>query len=123
MPFLPAAIVAQVSPAPSPSPSPDAAVAARAREWLHRLQTADIDRTQLTATMNQLLTDQLAKTLAAQFGPLGDPVSFDLLQSGTEAGSQYYVYHAAFKDGTALNFVYAVDARGKVSGLRFIPPQ
>ena len=124
---LPAAALADApSPAPSgaaatPSPAPDPAVLARAKTWFHMMQTGKIDKSQLDATMAGLLTDDVVAGMAAKIGPLGDPVTFEQVQTGTVSGNAVYVYELAFGNGTKLDFVFAVDGNGKVSGLRLKP--
>ncbi len=140
----PSVVVAQSSPPPAPVPSaaksplpnpqsPDApiavgsadarvdpAVTARAADWLHRVQTANIDRSQLDARMNALLTDELTKQVAAQYGPLGEPQQFKFVEKKSVAGSIAYVYHAKFTSGS-LYWIFSIDDAGKVNGLRFLP--
>jgi hypothetical protein len=107
----------------SPSPTPD--VAARAKEWLHRLQTGDIDRSQLTDTMNTALTPDVVKEIVAKYGPLGDPQSFTFLgqqPAPQDATMTVYVYRVAFKS-TTLNEVFVLDKEGKIAGVQFPPAQ
>lgn len=128
---LPAGVAAQASPTPAPSPvaSPANAdtgteVAARAKEWLHRLQTGDIDRTQLDAAMNSALTPDVVKQAAAKFGPLGDPQSFAFVGSQPVGGdgAVAYVYRVVFTSVT-LDEVFVVNKDGKIGGIHFPPAQ
>jgi hypothetical protein len=115
---------------PSPSPSASAAAqgaeadpASRAREWLHRMQTGDIDRSQLTATMNADLTPDVIKQISEKFGGLGDPLSFTPLGQQSVADDETaYVYRVVFKT-TTLNEVFVLDKDGKVAGIQFPPAQ
>ncbi len=120
-----------VADAPTSSPNvmasaaPDAspAVTARAKEWLHRLQTGDIDRSQLDEKMNALLTADTVKLIIGQFGPLGDPQSFTPLGQQPVAGDMTaYVYRVVFKTAT-LNEVFVLDKDGKIAGIQFPPAQ
>ncbi len=104
----------------SPAPVADPAVTARALEWLHRLQTGSIDRSQLNGAVNSLLTDTLAKSVAAQVGPLGMPTAFALFDRRSVAGTTAYMYRATFAS-SSLYFVFGLDQAGKISGLRFLP--
>jgi hypothetical protein len=104
----------------SPPPVADPAVTARALEWLRRLQTGSIDRSQLNAAVNGLLTDALTKSVAAQVGPLGTPTSFTLFDRRSVAGTTAYMYRATFAS-SSLFFVFGLDQAGKISGLRFLP--
>ena len=122
----PAAKAASPSPAPSPAATGTPATTvdetmARAKEWLHRLQTGDIDHGQLDAKMNALLTADMAKKIAAQFGPLGDPTAFPYVgQQEYAPGAMSYIYRVVFKS-TVLNEVFSIDATGKISGIQFPP--
>ena len=124
--LAPAAICAQPAAsdgptsAPVATPSADPAVTARAKEWLHRAQTGTIDRSQLSAQMNSLLTDDLVKGVSAQMGSLGDPTGFTLIDMRSVAGSNIYLYKAQFKTA-ALEEILSLDATGKIDGLRFLP--
>jgi len=133
--FLALAICAAALPAwatgttPSPSPSAsaaavdagDPAVATRAREWLHRLQTGDIDRSQLDAQMQSLFTPATAAAAAAQFRPLGDPTAFSYVTKQIVADDNTaYIYRVVFKSGI-YNEVFVLDKAGKISGLQ-LPP-
>lgn len=120
------------SPSPAPAPSPslsaspgsvDAAILLRAKEWLHRLQTGDIDRSQLDAKVNAALTADVVKQTSAQFSPLGDPVTFTFLgKQPVGTGMTAYVYRVVFKSAT-LNEVFVLDKDGKISGIQFPPAQ
>lgn len=118
---LPAAAVLAASPTPAVSPAATASAtpATRAKEWLHRLQTGSIDRAQLTDAMSALLTDATVASVAAQVGPLGDPLSMKLTESKTASGNTAYIYKVEFANDSTLYFVFVLDADGKISGLRF----
>jgi hypothetical protein len=114
-----------LSPTTSPAgPSADTDVATRAKEWLHRLQTGNIDRSQLDTAMNSAMTPDVIKQIADKFGPLGDPQAFTPLgsQSVGGGGATAYVYRVAFKSAT-LNEVFVVDKDGKIGGIQFPPAQ
>jgi hypothetical protein len=104
----------------SPAPVADPAITARALEWLRRLQTGSIDRSQLNAAVNGQLTETLTKSVAAQVGPLGTPTAFALFDRRSVAGTTAYMYRATFAS-SSLFFVFALDQAGKISGLRFLP--
>jgi|HubBroStandDraft_4_1064222.scaffolds.fasta_scaffold841883_1 hypothetical protein len=110
------------TPAVSPAPPPSAALTARAKDWLHRLETADIDRSQLTDEMNTKLTPDLAKQVSGQVSSLGDPTDFAFVDVRTLQGNEVYRYRVTFKSG-ALFWIFATDANGKVSGMQFVPIQ
>jgi hypothetical protein len=87
------------------------------------LQIGDIDRSQLTATMNADLTPDVIKQISQKFGPLGDPQSFEPLGQQTVAGDETaYVYRVVFKTET-VNEIFVLDKEGKVAGIQFPPAQ
>jgi hypothetical protein len=118
-----AASAQAATPSPTPTASANPEALARAKTWFAALQNAKIDRSQLTDDMNKMLTEQSVDVVSKQISPLGAPVTFEQIQTGSQSGSSYYVYNLGFKNGDHLNFVFAVDSTGKVSGLRVLPPQ
>ena len=128
--FFCAAMVVTTS-APSvavPLGASPAAVAAqpdqitRARTWLSLIQAGKIDRSQLTDTMNAVLTDQMVASLASQTGPFGPATAFTQTKVVRRDGSTSYVYDVTFANDTKVVMIFSVeDASGKVSGLRLMP--
>lgn len=130
--LLPSAAYAQspapASPAPSPAasaapaalPTADPAITARAKDWFKRIQTANFDRSQLAANANAALTDTVAKGVAAQLGPLGEPTSFEYVDTRKIGDNTAYTYRVAFAS-TAIYYVFVLDPAGKISGLRLVP--
>lgn len=84
------------------------------------VQTGKIDRTQLTPQANAAFTDDVVTKVAAQLGPLGDPMSFTLLKKSSAQGLAIYDYSIVFKSAT-LDEEFVLDPTGKVAGLRFDP--
>jgi hypothetical protein len=134
----PQAALAQASP-PAPEASPpsaampepmasgggdattvDPAIVSRAKDWLRRLQTATLDRSQLDDQMNAALTEAAAKQSAAQIGPLGPPTAFVFLAKKGFPGNTAYKFRVTFKTST-LFWLFVTDDAGKISGLRFMP--
>ncbi len=91
-----------------------------AKDWLHRIQTANVDRSQLTSEMSAALTPALVQQVAAQLGPLGDPTSVSFAGSQTAAGVTIYHFVLVFKAMTVNEFL-GLDGTGKIAGLRFTP--
>ncbi len=110
------------APVPSSAPSPNAAMMERAKGFFHRIVTGDIDRSELTPQMNDALTNEMIKQVAAQVAPLGEPTSFQQIQSGRQGGSEYYVYVVTFPSGDRWNYLFVYDpVAKKVSGLKISP--
>lgn len=95
---------------------------ARAKEWLHRIQTGTIDRTQLDDQMNTLLSDSLVTQVAAQIGPLGEPSTLTFVDQRRIGTATAYRFLATFK-AAKLYELLALNDAGKISGLRFLPAQ
>lgn len=109
--------------APQATPSgvaEDPAMTARAKEWLHRAQTATLDRSQLDAAVNKQLTDALAKQIAQQMGTLGEPSSFAYVETKSFAPNTLRIYKVVFKSDTLYWFFSTNDA-GKITGFRLMP--
>ncbi len=98
----------------------DPAITARVRDLLNRFETGNIDRSQLDAKMNSLLTPQFVDEVKAQLGALGAPQQLVYLGKTSAAGSTVYTYRAEFSAVT-FNLIYAVNSSGKVSGF-FLKP-
>lgn len=103
------------------APGEDRLVTVRANEWLHRLQSGNIDRSQLTQQMSDALTPASLISLKQQLGALGEPASF-IYKGRQPAGSDTtYLYRLAFSSLTAT-MSFTVSPAGKVSGL-FLRPE
>lgn len=106
----------------SPAASPNPALLAQAQRAFAQLQSGNIDRTQLDSQMNAALTDDKIASVKSAIGPLGAPASFVPLRGGMNGTDTYAVYLVTFAGGTKFDFVYAVDAQGKVAGMQLTPP-
>jgi hypothetical protein len=105
------------SPAPAASAAVDQTAMALAKEWFHRLQTGDIDHSQLNDGANMSLDADSVKELATQVAPLGAPTAFVQQSVGTLNGNTAYTYELTFKNGTKIAFVLLLDGNGKIAGL------
>jgi hypothetical protein len=124
---VPQSAHAQPAPAASTAPSPAAAqvdpkVTALATDWLHRIQTANVDRSQLTSEMNAALTPALVQQVSAQLASLGEPTNVSFVGSQTAQGITIYHYVLVFK-AMSVNEFLGLDSAGKIAGLRFTPAQ
>jgi hypothetical protein len=108
------------SAAPAPTVAPE--ITARAKEWLRRFQTGNVDRTQLDTEMNTALTPDLVKQVSQQLAPLGDPVTFVISGAQTTQGITAYIYKVSFKS-TSIYEVFGLDKDGKLASIRFVPVQ
>lgn len=122
VPSLASPILARAQQPSASTAIADPKIEAKAREWLHRLQTGDIDSSQLTDAVKAQMTPALVKQATGQLGPLGDPASFAFV--GQQAGQGYTVYEFAVTFKTAnLNEFLAIDTAGKIAGINFKPRQ
>jgi hypothetical protein len=109
--------------APSASATIDPQMLSRAKDWFARLQAGNIDRSQLATTANGALTDSAISNARNMLASLGAPLSFVQQQAGSQGGVNYAVYLLTFKDGSKLDFFFAVDQQGKIEGLQLGRPQ
>ena len=105
------------SPAPQTSAAADQSTLSLAKEWFHRVQTGDIDHSQLNDVANMNLDADSVKELSAQVAPLGTPVTFVQQQAGSLNGNTAYTYALTFKDGTKISFILLLDGNGKIAGI------
>ncbi len=105
---------------PTPAPNEDLSVTARAKEWIRRIQSGAIDRTQLSATMSRALTPQLVSGAKAQFGRLGPVQMLTYLGKTAQGSSIVYVYRVDFANDS-LNLILSINSAGKIDGLLFRP--
>lgn len=108
--------------AAAPAQTPDASLMARAKSWFSQLQTGKVDRSQLATAVNGALTDAQVQQAKQMIGGLGAPTSFVQKQEMSQGGNTVGVYHLTFPNGSTMDFAFAIDSEGKVSGLRLIPP-
>lgn len=115
-----AAIVAQapIAPAPGATPIDDA------KAWFAALQQGKVaDPNELNAQMTQALTPDALTQIAALLKDTGKPVSFQQVQTSALQSLTVYVFKITFANAPALDFIYALDASGKIAGLHFSPAQ
>ncbi len=99
-----------------PAKGENPAITALARQWVHRMQTGDIDKSQLSAAFAKHLTPQMVDGMKEGLTPLGDPTSFIYQDKSETNGAIAYRYSVAFK-GANLELSIAVDSQGKISAL------
>jgi hypothetical protein len=109
-------------PVPVPEPSADQAVTVRAMDWLHRLQTGDIDRTQITIEFNRILTPDRVKGIAEQLRPLGKVKSYAFVGHAKSHGVNAYQYSVDFAEAKYL-YLFEVNEKDLVAGILLSPPK
>lgn len=101
-------------------PGEEPAITARAREWLRRVQTGDIDRTQLGPQFAAALTPQLVERVKGNLLPLGEPASFVFRGKRSVGTATAYDYRVVFATETLVEHI-VIDEAGKITGLLFGP--
>lgn len=122
-PQAPAPPPATMGNGPATAASPNPAMLAQAKAAFAQLQSGNVDRTTLDSQMNAALTDDKLNAVKSAIGSLGTPTSFVELRSGSQDGYPFAVYAVTFANGTKLNFIFALDAQGKIGGMQLTPPQ
>lgn len=117
LPFLTAAALAQTSALPQ-APPPTPAVRMLAVQWFGRLQAGQPDRSQLSSTLNEKMTDVVLQQLSTQLKPYGTPVSITYLGGRIVNGDDVYAYVLNFK-ATKVREMMAIDTQGKINGIQF----
>jgi hypothetical protein len=113
----PAQSAAAASPTAAPNPSTDAAVTARAREWIGRFQSGDIDRSQLTSDLSATL-DKTAVAQIKSVLPKGTPSAVYIVNKDSASGNNLYIFNVTWPDGT-LQFSFGITAGGKIATAYF----
>lgn len=94
----------------------DNAIVERARDWLGRLTTGQIERGELTASFSAYLTDDLVEH--DNFGRLGPLISIVPLSSTSETnGDTLYEFLVRFRRGQ-YHYDFELSPDGKIDGLR-----
>jgi D-alanyl-D-alanine carboxypeptidase len=105
----PAQIADQARPAPNENPK----VRVLAQQWLARLQTGNIDRSQLTAEAAKELTPASARALAAKAHAIGKPLAFVYRGAGYYSPKLFYTYKLTFSGAIVLYYVI-LSENGKI---------
>jgi hypothetical protein len=108
-PFQVATTVAPVSPK----------IFALAKEWFHRFQTGNIDRSQLDAASNMELTAEAIRQQEAALSSLGKPVAFRYLGVDEVQGDKAYHFLITFNGPDRILESIALDESGKIAGIDF----
>jgi hypothetical protein len=97
------------------------AILPRAKQWMQRVQTGQIDRSQLEPATSSQLTPALVQSMKKSYGPLGAAVAVTFVNEQSLAGGNTaYNYRVRFRRFTLLEKLI-VDSSGKISGLSFTP--
>lgn len=109
--------------AANPTAKPDPTMLGRARHFFEELQSGSVNRSELSSGANANLNNATIENGQRMIGNLGTPVSFVQQQTGSQGGVSWAVYLVTFKNGQTLDFLYGVDANGKVTTLGLGTPR
>jgi len=100
----------------------DQAVTVRAIDWLHRLQTGDVDRTQLTLAFNKVLTPDRVQGIVERLRPLGKVTRYAFVGEATSHGVRAYQFSVDFAAAKYI-YLFEVDDKDEVAGILLTPPK
>ena len=106
---------------PTPAAENDTKATARAREWLGRLQKADVDRSQLTGDLSAGLENATVHAIAKQLAPLGAPQNFALRGKHDKNGVTTWVFRVSWPR-KVLDYTFGLDDQsGRIAALYLRP--
>ena len=98
----------------------DPAVTARLRDWVGRLESGNLDRSQLTPRMSAHLSPSMVAEIKTEMAPLGAPQQLLYVSKSVTPRGTIYTYRAVFAAAT-FNLHIAIDTQGKIGGLTMTP--
>jgi hypothetical protein len=107
----------------SPPPSSvrtESSVEALALEWFAKMQTGQIDRTQLAADYSAQLSDDAVQAMSRylkehEYG--APPTGAQVLKTRTIGEQTFYVVKLVFPRGDAASLLLGFNAEGKITGI------
>ena len=90
-----------------------------ALQWFERLQTGEIDRTQMTAALNENLTDDSVKEMARYLKSYGPATGDEIIQTRKIQDQTFYVVKLFLQRGDALSMLIGFDENAKITGITF----
>jgi hypothetical protein len=95
-------------------------VRALALEWFGRMQTGQIDRSQLAAGYDAQLSDGAAQGMAKymkdhDYG--APPLDAQIVKTRASGGQRFYVVKLVFPRGDAASLLMGFNAEGKITGI------
>ena len=117
---VPAAVADSLLP---PNVSTESSVATLALEWFARMQTGQIDRTQLAADYSAQLTDDAVQAMSRhlkEYDYGAPPTGAHVLKATTIDDQTFYVVKLLFPRGDAAHLLLGFNAEGKISGINLM---
>ena len=92
-------------------------------EWFAKMQTGQIDRTQLAADYSSQLTDDAVQAMSRflkehDYG--APPTGAQVLKTSTFGEQTFYVVKLLFPRGDAASLLLAFNAEGKITGINLM---
>lgn len=110
--------------AANPTSKPDPAMLGQARHFFGELQSGSVNRAELSSGGAAAgLNSATISNAQHMIGNLGSPVSFVQQRAGSQGGVTWAIYSVTFKNGQSLDFLYGIDANGKVTTLGLGSPR
>jgi hypothetical protein len=110
--------------AANPTSKPDPAMLGQARHFFGELQSGSVNHSELSSNGPAAnLNSATISNAQRMIGSLGSPVSFVQQRAGTQGGVTWAIYSVTFKNGQSLDFLYGIDANGKVTTLGLGTPR
>jgi hypothetical protein len=117
---------APAAPAGSPALSSvqtDKSVETLALDWFAKMQTGQIDRTQLAAEYSAQLTDDAVQAIS-RFLKENDngssPTGAQVVKTDTVGDQTFYVVKILFPRGDAASLLVGLNAEGKITGINIV---
>ncbi len=102
----------------SPAPAEDPAITARVQDWLRRVSTGEIDRSQLSDSFSSFFTAKMAAETKNDFAKLGTPTTLVFRRRSEERGVTTYTYAVTYPSATVIVQV-GFDGQGKIDGFGY----
>jgi hypothetical protein len=114
---------ALADPSSPPSVPTEKSVETLALEWFAKMQTGQIDRTQLAAEYNAQLTDDAVQAMSRflkehDYG--APPTGAQVLKTSTVGEQTFYVVKLLFPRGDAASLLLAFNTEGKITGINLM---
>ena len=94
-----------------------------ALEWFAKMQTGQIDRTQLAADYSAQLTDDAVQAMSQylkKYDYGASPSGAQVLQTRTIGEQTFYVVKLVFPRGDAASLLLGFNAEGKITGINLM---
>ena len=116
-------VAALAGPSPPSGVRKEKSVETLALEWFTKMQSGQIDRTQLAAEYNAQLTDDAVQAMSRylkKYDYGASPTGAEVLKSRTIGEQTFYVVKIVFPRGDAASLLFGFNAEGKITGINLM---